>query len=125
MTEQREVYEYVSERGYRGGWSLAQFAVRQVLKLIEEIAEMALVVDFQDVMTRATIAAAGSLARATFDGMQATSRATVRDYDALREELADIQVVVFALAEALDFDVVQAAIRKSRADVARGVRANA
>ena len=45
-----------------------------------------------------------------------------------KDELADLQVVVFALADALaessgeDFDVIQAALDKARGDVERGVR---
>ena len=44
------------------------------------------------------------------------------DFDKLRAELADMLVVLFAAAQALDFDIVQAAIDKSSADVPRGVR---
>lgn len=123
MTEQQEVYNFIDQRGYRRGWTAQQFVVRQVLKLIEEVAEAALLVSFDDeIMPRATIDAAGSLARAAFDQMPPTAYAAVRDYDELAQELADIQVVVFAMAQALDFDVIQAARDKARLDVRRGVR---
>jgi hypothetical protein len=50
------------------------------------------------------------------------------DPDLLRQEIADMQVVLFNMATAIEeitgkpFDVVQTAVDKSRSDVKRGVR---
>lgn len=65
---------------------------------------------------------AGRRARIAFDTQEDWSGAELVDSDILCSELADMLVVLFAAAAALDFDVVQAAIDKSSADVARGVR---
>jgi len=126
---QERVARAVEERGYRDGWTREQFAARQVAKLCEELGELCIHVA-QEVggwiryskPWEMSLRNAAKRARQEFDGGH-WELATVIDEDAAREELADLQVVVFALADALDFDVVQAAVDKAEADVDRGVRA--
>ena len=64
---------------------------------------------------------AGRCAREDFDRKVLWDTVAINEVP-LRSELADMLVVLFTAAQALDFDVVQAAIDKSSADVARGVR---
>jgi len=48
--------------------------------------------------------------------------AEVTDHDAATSELADLQVVLFTLADALGVDVVELALERARGDVERGER---
>jgi NTP pyrophosphatase (non-canonical NTP hydrolase) len=119
----------VARRGYRKGWTLDQFIARNIAKLQEELAEASEHVRgdgfLGDVIWRA-----GRAARGTFDLHEAWSGAVVTDPEKLREELADVMVVILNMAAVVeeltgrDYDVVWEAVRKSQEDVARGVRAN-
>ena len=123
MNAQTIVAANVAARGYRDGWTAEQFVARQLAKLTEELSEaLACMRDpgWHHYWTD-DAHVAGRLAREDFDRKVLWDTVTV-DADALRSELADMQVVLFAAAAALDFDVVQAAIDKSSQDVARGVR---
>ena len=99
---QRKVYNSVAKRGYTEAWTDKQFAARQLFKMLEEIG------DRPDVWGNANI--------------------PEEECRRAKQELSDIQVVVFCLAHALErlggepFDVVAAAVEKSREDVERGVR---
>lgn len=126
MNAQTIVAANVAARGYRDGWTAEQFVARQLAKLTEELAEGAtgaLVTNPGCLPSwLAVLSDAGILARKAFDRRDVWRDIPLVNPDALRSELADMQVVLFAAAAALDFDVVQAAIDKSSADVARGVR---
>lgn len=127
MNAQEIVAANVAARGYRDGWTVDEFVVRQLCKLTEELGEAIRCMTPESAVYGrvddwiSLIQDAGRCAREVFD-----------DYEGWRYlfhlskytpgELADMQVVLFAAAAALDFDVVQAAIDKSSADVARGVR---
>ena len=127
MTTQETVADLVSERGYREGWTPAQFIARQVAKLAEELAELACHVRMPVALTR-SIALLGLVARKCFDDESIWPKSTSCAVWPTQEELADIQVVVFCIAEALGeasnkpFDVSEAALEKARADAIRGVR---
>lgn len=129
MKPQEIVAEAVRERGYRDGWTPAEFLARQLMKLQEELAEAAALVNIkgQDGGWRYDAAHAGMRARLAFDRAQPLSVA-VADPTKLRTELADIQVVLFNAAEALSFlledffDIEDAAIEKATSDITRGVR---
>jgi NTP pyrophosphatase (non-canonical NTP hydrolase) len=137
MDAQNQVTQNTADRGYRDGWTAEQFAARQVCKLIEELGELARCFWLPKVSPRTRIDQLmidlSGEAKWIFDddtlwddhpidgvGIASTIYA--------RSELADLQVVVFNLAAALaeitgePFDVVQAAVDKSTADVKRGVR---
>ena len=128
MKEQNEVYEAVVARGYREGWRVDLFLARQVVKLVEEVAEAGALVAWLPNYFRAEIRNAGASARWLFDSEEKWVDQDVPEPEALAKELADLQVVLFCAAAALGeltgepFDVVQAAREKATADVARGVR---
>lgn len=127
MNAQTIVAANVAARGYRDGWTAEQFVARQLAKLTEELAEVARQITpstYEYCRLRDWLEAlqdAGIAARLAFDersewiGLIHISRLAPA-------ELADMQVVLFAAAAALDFDIAQAAIDKSSQDVARGVR---
>lgn len=131
LTPQKEVAQAIAYRGYRHTWTAPQFAGRQVAKLAEELRELAACVQQQpDGLTQweRLVDDAGYAAQLAFDHPAFWSDTRVLHAIDMRAELADMQVVIFALADALEelthqrFDVVQAAVDKARADVARGVR---
>lgn len=115
------VYAAVEARGYTNGWTPQQFAARQAAKLQEEVSEFA---DFCHLPPRLAtdITVAGQHARTVFDIGKQWDKANVFDRDAACKELADIVVVALCAAEALHFDVLEAALSKARGDVVRGVR---
>jgi len=116
----------VAARGYRDGWDFEQFVARQLAKLTEELGESLDQIGglewWDDLQWLTPGSDAGLKARRVFDDKAAWESVYLKDLDKLRAELADMQVVIFAAAEALGLDVVQAAIDKSAADVVRGVR---
>ncbi len=130
---QRAVYRAVEKRGYRAGFNVEQFFARQIMKLTEELAELALLVDW-DEDTRGFLTLliyAGKEARRCFD-MDMPRRQRLLHHVNLedaKKEIADLQVVVYCLAEALSermgepVDAERLALQKSRADVPRGKRA--
>lgn len=137
MNAQEQVAKNTADRGYRDGWTAEQFAARQVAKLTEELGELARYIAFgglgshslaQRMTLHVDIIGTGDQARWNFDDQDGWSICELGDMNIAKSELADIQVVVFNLAHALaeitgePFDVVQAAVEKSAADVERGVR---
>jgi len=124
VNAQEIVAANVAARGYRDGWTVEQFVARQLAKLTEELAEATACVSDPGWrhLWRDMLFEAGAYVREDFDRPMLWDTITVRDPGTLRAELADMQVVIFAAAEALGLDVVQAAIDKSAADVVRGVR---
>jgi hypothetical protein len=158
LTIQSEVYNSVVDRGYREGYSAEQFIARQVAKLQEELWELAQRIDLPIQVYR-TIELAGKTSKEWFDkgkfSLDDTSCATIElagktskewfdkgkfSLDdtscavwGLQQELADIQVVVFCLAEELSkmqsaqggvkrVDITKLALDKARKDVQRGIR---
>ena len=113
----------VAARGYRDGWTQEEFVARQLAKMTEELAEAFW---YTSGMERTDWAAGlpdvGEAARYAFDDKEAWSKARIAKPDALRAELTDMMVVLLAAADALGFYILPAAIEKSSADVARGVR---
>ena len=129
MNAQEIVAANVAARGYRDGWTVDQFVARQLAKLQEELGEAIEHTDCNDelhnrlfILLSNNATMAGERGKAAFDDKRCWDGVMIRGLDALRAELADMQVVLFAAAQALDFDIVQAAVDKSSQDVARGVR---
>ncbi|MBK8113228.1 MAG: hypothetical protein IPK44_01265 [Candidatus Accumulibacter sp.] len=120
MNAQEIVAANVAARGYRDGWTAEQFVARQLCKLQEETGEAVGCLTTSKYWAGHSEDAGESAAKAFRD--RDAWLAPMVDFSKLRSELADVLVVLFAAAQALDFDVVQAAIDKSSADVARGVR---
>lgn len=119
MNAQQTIAANVAARGYRDGWTAEQFVARQLCKLTEELAEAVYHTDCTHTWTR-DLWFAGANARKAFDGPYWDRVGTIGP--AIQFELADMLVVLLTAAEALEFDVIQAAIDKSAADVSRGVR---
>ena len=127
MNAQEIVAANVAARGYANGWTNIQFAARQIAKAVEELAEAANHItgpahfhathywlnDLKD---------AGIAARIQFDQPLHWRDIGIDSLGKLQRELVDVQVVLFSAATALNFDIVEAAIDKSSADVERGVR---
>ena len=143
---QQRVYDAVCARGYRAGWTPQQFLARQIAKLQEELAEASYSVTLnsddlaRDLQERAIrpamdtgidhlILDAGEAARRAFGDPSYWGHVEMMiEPEYIRRELADMLVVIFCAVEALreidgqEFDVIEAALDKSTADVARGVR---
>ena len=125
-TPQQRVYKNVSARGYTGDWTREELIGRHILKLVEEVQETA------DNLTTPgadtywpwkNLAKAAERSKVLFDARdEITWPGLEIDEDGLKKELTDCLVVVLSLAEVIGFDVIQSAIDKSTADVARGVR---
>lgn len=123
------VASLVDERGYHDGWTPEQFAARQVAKLQEELAELAdafFLPDDEGAYLQTMMSKTGTIARETFKRGNWHQAQPIRIDEAI-DELADLQVVIFVLAEELarlagrPVNVIRAAMDKSEADVKRGV----
>lgn len=132
VNEQNQVAENTRKRGYRQRWTAQQFAARQVCKLAEELGELSSCVVVGTGRRRPwwdlVLQKSGREAREAFDEFDTWKHAQICATSEAKAELADLQVVIFNLAQALgeitdqEFDVVQAAVEKSAADIGRGVR---
>jgi len=139
-TAQDKVYTAVAERGYREGWSAEQFLARQLCKMVEEINEAQESVYHTDPTYDTRIHLdrtkedrlmwAARYAKVKFDNKEHPGwyGIGIEDPQALIDELADMQVVLFCAAAAAaeltgqPVDIVQLAVDKATADIARGVR---
>jgi len=137
MREQKAVADATVRRGYRKGWTNEQFLARQCAKLQEELAEIVQCVNVsgnRDIALHTAITYAGSVARKYFDDhdywiWQSTiTRKRKERIAQLKKEIADCQVVLFNMADAIGeitgepFDLVGAAVEKATADIERGIR---
>lgn len=130
-TLQAVVVDAVRARGYLDGWSLEALQGRQVAKLVEEVGELAALLEGAPVslvkLTPFTGDAelAGEWARQAFDGVRCTGweNAHVVDAGAAVAELADVVVVALVMASLLgEQDLLGRVVRKSLADIGRGRR---
>ena len=126
MSAQDEVVKAVGARGYREGYTDDQFAARQVAKLCEELYELSVSIrQFGNGVPsnwELCLEEAGYMAQQDFDDDKAWDLAEILFPVAAASELADMQVVLFCLADVLDEDVVELAREKAARDVERGVR---
>ena len=127
---QARVAAAVAQRGYRNGWTAELFMARQLVKLAEELAEAASHVALP-VAAGNAIRKSGNICRITFDDHHLWDDEVGcldENLPELRSELADLQVVLFNLAEAIQtmdgepFNIVAAALAKAEKDIDRGVR---
>ncbi len=133
-TSQEQVFQSVRNRGYVDGWTKRELMARQVAKLQEELGEIASIALNDDSQLSRDILFTSEVAKIAFDKEgkaywhSASGNLKIRSIPQLRKELADMQVVLFTLAEATvkysgtEFDIVEAAEAKALADVERGVR---
>ncbi len=120
MNAQEIIAANVAARGYMDGFLLGPLAARQIAKLCEELAELAGAIN-ADMPWIDYLKHAGYHARLAFDDKAAWDGVTL-NVDIAEAELPDVAVPLFVLADVMRMDVGQAAIDKSVADVARGVR---
>lgn len=130
----KDVGENIEERGYYpGDISREALIVRQIAKLGEELGELAgevsvtgshLIKSSINVDAMISIVNSGREYREAFDNLDGWSGFLIdRDrMDSFKKELADLQVVVLSMAYLMDFDVLEAALKKSRDDIGRSVR---
>lgn len=138
QTPQSIVNDNIRARGYRDGWSAESFLMRQITKLAEELGEVARNVRLADDLDFG-IEATGREAKDLFDkDKQDSDLFKAANYvlpcgytshiESISSELTDMQVVLFAAASVIEeltgrpFDIQMEAIRKSQADISRGVR---
>lgn len=125
MSAQAQIVASVARRGYLDGWSDEELMARQVVKLAEELGELASTIETDSPklgFLLAKIVTLGNDARTVFDQRVPFVGATVHSGPAAAE-LVDIAVVLACAAHALSIsDVMAAAATKARGDVARGVR---
>jgi len=121
------IYAAIEARGYTAGLTSEQFAVRQVVKALEELGEafglVSLPLDHQEQDWREAVRDAAAYARHVFDGQDRFRSATIRDRQKLISELADVVIPALCAIHALggsDNDILS----KAQADIARGVRSD-
>lgn len=118
---QREVYEAMASIGQPA----QQFATRQAVKLVAELAELSagmgtsLPYDIRKKMMQIGLPAKEEYERRGYSPH--ASAWGQYEIQKIKDELTDIQVVVFCIAQALEeleapFDVVQEAVEKSTLD---------
>jgi hypothetical protein len=116
---QSKVVSAVGERGYRDGWTDAQFAARQIAKRTEELAEEAVNYRLPSLLVLA-LSIAGMIARYLFDRRRPWRHADVLDISGARAEAVDGCVADLCKAEMLGMDLVAAALLRSRRDAENG-----
>lgn len=126
MNAQQMIAANVAARGYVNGWTQEQLIARQLAKLAEELGEASYSIDFGVLYLKhgwlMDLLWTAEGAKQAFDDPQRWHDITIVDLDNVRSELADMLVVLMTAAEALEFDILQAAIDKSATDVTRGIR---
>lgn len=125
MSAQTQIAAAVAQRGYLDGWTADEVTARQVVKLAEELGELASTIETDSpllAMMLADITKTAQRARMTFDTPSAFVGATCHTLPAIYEA-TDCAVVLAVLAHALEIpDIMFAASVKANNDVARGVR---
>ena len=128
MSAQAQTVAAVAQRGYLDGWTDGELLARQIVKLAEELAELAECIDGDDPVLADFLRIVRRLnkpARRLFDRREAFIGAECVNTKQARSELTDCAVVLSVAAHALDVpDVMYAASVKARQDVTRGVRQN-
>lgn len=114
---QEAVYEAVKRRGFVEGWEPEEFVVRSVAKLGEELGELGEAVGMGELKEH-------------FERLRLNCERALEVPDRWRgdfildrqqaiAELADVQVLVFCIAQALGVDVETEAFNKAVADIHR------
>ncbi|GAF76757.1 unnamed protein product, partial [marine sediment metagenome] len=124
MTPQDAVVDCVDKRGYRKGWTDEEFLARQLVKLLEELGELAECMILPQNVRNLLLPAAAE-AKTLFDNKEIWKGSKWRsDGDKLNavKEIADMQVVLFCAADAMQVDSSAQAASKAKKDVERGTR---
>lgn len=126
---QQQIYERTTQRGYVTGWTDHQFAARQVVKAVEELAELVDCVEFAPVQFQLFVDLmhhVGATARRLFDDKHVWQHVYVKP--GAGSEACDVAVTLANFAAAYErisgqrFDVLEGALMKAKGDVKRGVR---
>ena len=129
MSAQTQTVASVARRGYLDGYDDDEMLARQVVKALEELGELASIIETDDPAMAeffASIVRAGKQARFVFDHPTWFAGAIVADTQAAQYEATDLAVVLAVMAHALQIpDIMYAASQKAQADEARGVRGTA
>jgi len=123
-TPQDAVVDCVDKRGYRKGWTDEEFLARQLVKLLEELGELAECMILPQ-NARNLLVSAGKEAKALFDNEEIWAGSKWRDEKSQLnavKEVADMQVVLFCAADAMQVDSSAQAASKAKKDVERGTR---
>ena len=132
---QEAIYAKTCARGYCDGWTPYQFAVRQIPKLLEEVAELAAHTNSLTVNLNHSVKSVAKYARDDFDDEDSWRHFWSIDFDrtdldSVLDEAADVMVVLCNMVEAIgqhygrDYDLLEMALSKATKDVERGKRAN-
>ena len=117
---QQIVFDAVKSRGYVDPWTLREFVQRQVIKLYEELGELAHAIPTGDSDLNYHGQMSYMISRALFRANTVDDDVDM-DFNKALEEITDLQVVLFCIAAILGFDIVRAAKAKATKDIARGV----
>ena len=133
---QTKVVEAVAARGYFDGWTPIQLFGRQVAKMLEELSELARLMNIQ-VMDSGNYALQdfaldvniiGRRAKVLFNDPNKWNNVSLIDtesdiFERMRHEAADMQVDLFCIAEAIErisvstFDLIGAAVEIAEAEM--------
>lgn len=132
---QTKVLTNVANRGYLDGWTIEQFLLRQLVKLVEEVCELYLSVQWNNTSIqhrrlRELVTVTREQARLVFDDKSLWTKRDIEPVElaAIKSETADVVVVACCIAGAVReltgeyFPLMQAAAEKSNGDIKRGVR---
>ena len=136
MKAQKQVSKNIEARGCYEGYTPVALLARHIAKLAEELEELMYGIHYHSSPDMANfeyhLQTAGEKARSEFDHSKKWNEsqfAMNERYSTpyIKNELADIQVIVFSMAQLInnnfgEYDVTQAALDKSEADIERGVR---
>ena len=133
MSPQQWIAESLEQRGYGlGRWKPQTFIARQLVKILEESAELFLSVTWTHpklISLAQCVMIVQHQAKDIFDDTRLWDRTPPYSdlsphFDAISGEVADVGVVASAIAEALPGspDLITMALRKAKADEGRGVR---
>ena len=126
MSAQTATVAAVARRGYLNDWNDDELLARQVVKLAEELGELANMLVASDLLLDSFFGAlveTGMDARELFNNASHFVGAECIETQAAIAELTDCQVVVAVAAHALQIpDIMYAAQVKAERDAERGVR---
>ncbi len=125
---QDRIVQAVALRGYLDGWTDDEVALRQLVKLLEEVGEACAAISLPSItgdmlMFVMDAIDLGERARVLFTERLDLFAGVTVNTAVLAHELADLVVPAAVLADSLAVDDMMAkGVRKAEADAARGVR---
>lgn len=126
---QQRIYAATEARGYADDWTPEQFAARQVIKAVEELAELVVLIAISGDSVMASeikyfkraVLDAGARARVLFDhGAEFWNDVLI--HPSADTEAADVAVTLANFAAVRGFDLLEAVEDKATRDIERGKR---